>query len=244
MHAGIARCWNDNCTGRKAPTSNEEAGSSDRAEKEAQFEPNKHKKAHGAKQKEPAEEVKEHDGKPSAKRKQALEAEQANLNPRTSQKAAPEAASAEAEPAQGAGSPEALPKLRSADADAAQARMEPPSAAKARKDRHAIRGTPSDRLAKLAALYSEGFLDNDQYLKAKGMLNSISRNDNSTGRNASSSAGSNARQKLPSQTPEEAQVSAYSLWLSALPSDPFASVAGTSSSSSFSSSAARAQESG
>ena len=136
-----------------------------------------------------------------------------------------------------------LRTLRSADADAAQARMEPPSAAKARKDRHAIRGTPSDRLAKLAALYSEGFLDNDQYLKAKGMLNSISRNDNCTGRNASSSAGSNARQKLPSQTPEEAQVSAYSLWLSALRSDPFASVAGTSASSSFSSSAARAQES-
>ncbi len=33
MHPGIALCWNDNCTDRKAPTSDEEAGSSDRAEK-------------------------------------------------------------------------------------------------------------------------------------------------------------------------------------------------------------------
>ena len=57
-----------------------------------------------------------------------------------------------------------LRTLRSADADAAQARMEPPSAAKARKD------SPSDQLAKLAALNSEGIIDNDQYLKAKARV--------------------------------------------------------------------------
>jgi hypothetical protein len=33
VQPGIARCWNDNCTGRKAPTSAEEAGSSEPAEK-------------------------------------------------------------------------------------------------------------------------------------------------------------------------------------------------------------------
>jgi len=52
----------------------------------------------------------------------------------------------------------------SAAADAAQARIQEPSAAKARKD------SPSDQLAKLAALNSEGIIDNDQYLKAKARV--------------------------------------------------------------------------
>jgi hypothetical protein len=73
---------------------------------EAQFEPNKRKKEHEAKQEEPAEEAefKQRERKPSAKRKQALQDDQAKKP-----KPQPEAHSAEPEPVQGAGSPEALP---------------------------------------------------------------------------------------------------------------------------------------